>query len=155
MTFDYGFRGKVRWRGPARTAALAGVALIAGLAGVALWASIQRDNENNAADARAYGASGPPCPVTTPARLAVEGPRLRHTFDYGGMSLSHAFGDSDCAWIVGKGGRYPICRFTSPGSLEIRDGKTDQLFAPGIGRPAAVLRQGGQVRCLMTARDMG
>jgi hypothetical protein len=75
------------------------------------------------------------------------------------MQLSHAFGDADCAWIADHGGaglgHYPICRFTSPGSLEVKAGAQDLLFVPGPGRPAAITRQGGQVRCVLTPREAG
>lgn len=155
MTFDFGLRAKPRLRGPARRAVIGGVAVMAVVAGGALWAGLERERGKEAADAAAYGASGPPCPMTTAARLAVEEPRLRHTFEFGDMTLAHAFGDADCAWIRDATGRYPICRFTSPGSLEIKDGKADLLFAPGLGHPAAVLRRSGRIICLMTARDMG
>ena len=119
MTFDFGLRAKSRLRGPALKAVVGGVVVMAAVAAAAVWASLERERGKEEADARAYGASGPPCPTITPARLAMEGPHLRHRFEFGDMALAHAFGDADCAWIRDATGRYPICRFTSPGSLEL------------------------------------
>jgi hypothetical protein len=156
---DYGFRKKRRLNREMKITLAAGAAISLAIAGYFAVATVLRDRDNNIADAKAYGPSGAPCPTVTRAQLAANGPGLRHSFDYGGMRLSHAFGDTDCAWIVDHGGagmgRFPVCRFTSPGSLEVVVGKTDVLFAPGLGQPAAIVLDKGQVRCLLTAKEMG
>ncbi|MDB5459384.1 MAG: hypothetical protein JWO72_1125 [Caulobacteraceae bacterium] len=156
---DYGFRKKRRLSREMKITLAAGAAVSLAIAGYFTIASVLRDRDKNIADSRAYAASGAPCPTTTKAQLAANGPNLRHGFDFGDMHLVHAFGDADCAWIAdhaGAGmGRFPVCRFTSPGSLEVVVGKTDVLFAPGLGRPAAIVLDRGQVRCLLTAKEMG
>lgn len=154
MTHDYGFRTKARWKGPAFGAVLAGALLAVTVAGLAGWGSLKARWAMEAADARAYGASGPPCPATTPARLKAEGPQLRTSFMFEDMTIVRAFGEADCAVIHDADGPFPICRLSSPGSIEVKSGQADLLFAPGIGHPAAILRRKGKIECLMPARDI-
>ena len=156
---DYGFRKKRRLTREMKLVLAGSAALGLVIVGYFSIASYLRDREHNIADAEQYGAKGEPCPTTTKADLETNGPNLRHGFDFGDMHLVHAFGDADCAWIVDHGGagmgRFPVCRFTSPGSLEITTGKTDVFFRPPLGKPAAVVLDKGQVRCLLTAKEMG
>jgi hypothetical protein len=147
---------------PARIALGVGVTIIAGIVIAYVGADMSNSAARDKADQAAYGVSGPPCPTTTLAELAAIGPALQHNFEYGDLQISHAFGEADCAEIAGKGGlfgigapRVPICRFTSPGSLEVRDGQADLLFRPGLGQPAAILKQDGKVKCVMAAKEMG
>ena len=159
MSKDYGFRARRRLSRGMKLAIAGGGLVSLAIVGSFVVAGALRDRDHNIDDARQYGASGQPCPVVTRAQMAADGPGLRHSFDYGGMHLSHAFGDTDCAWIVSHGGagmgRFPVCRFSSPGSLEVSVGKTDVLFLPGLGKPAAIVLDRGQVRCLITAKEMG
>jgi hypothetical protein len=156
---DYGFRKKRRLSRSMMIALGVGALVCLAIVGYFTTASLLRDREKNISDAEQYDAKGDPCPATTKADLAVNGPNLRHDFDFGGMHLRHAFGDADCAWIVDHGGagmgRFPVCRFTSPGSLEVVIGKTDVFFRPPLGKPAAIVLDRGQVRCLLTAKEMG
>ena len=156
---DYGFRKKRRLSGGMKIVLVVGAVISLAIIGYFTTASLLRDREKNIADAEQYGAKGAPCPTVTKADLAVNGPNLRHDFDYGGMHLRHAFGDADCAWIVDRGGagmgRLPVCRFTSPGSLEVVIGQTDVFFRPPLGKPAAIVLDKGQARCLLTAKEMG
>ncbi|MEI9891081.1 MAG: hypothetical protein WDN45_11400 [Caulobacteraceae bacterium] len=69
------------------------------------------------------------------------------------MTVLRSFGEADCAWIAGPDGRYPICRLSSPGSIEVKTGKTDVMFAPGIGKSAAVVRRKHDVACMITPRN--
>jgi hypothetical protein len=153
VTHDYGFRSKARWRGPAFRALIAGGLAAAAVTGWATWGSLKARWAAEAADAEAYGASGPPCPATTPERLKTEGPRLRETFMFEDMTLVRAFGQADCAVIHDKDGAFPICRLSSPGAVEVKSGTQDLLFAPGIGRPAAILRRNGKIACVMPGKD--
>lgn len=156
---DYGFRMKRRLSRGMMISLGGGAVICLAIVGYFTTASLLRDREHNIADAEQYGAKGNPCPTVTKADLAINGPNLRHDFDFGGMRLRHAFGDADCAWIADHGGggmgRFPICRFTSPGSLEVTIGKIDLLFRPPLGKPAAIVLYKGQVRCLLTAKEMG
>ena len=156
---DYGFRKRRRLTREMKLTIAGSLALCLAIVGYFTTASYLRDREHNVADAEQYGAKGAPCPTTTKADLDANGPNLRHGFDFGYMHLAHAFGDADCAWIVDHGGagmgRFPVCRFTSPGSLEITTGKTDVFFRPPLGKPAAIVLDKGQVRCLLTAKEMG
>ena len=153
MTHDYGFRTKARWRGPAFLALIAGFAVMAVVGGWAAWGSLKARWAMEAKDAQAYGASGPPCPATTPERLAVEGPRLRETFMFEDITVVRAFGEADCAVIRNAGEEFPICRLSSPGSIEVRSGSEHLLFSTGIGRPAAILRRKGRIACVMPGKD--
>jgi hypothetical protein len=146
--------------GGARMAMMVGAAVVVLVGGSLVAMSVMRANAHDADDAQAYALSGAPCPTTTPARLAVEGPKPRHTFEYGGLSLSHASGEADCAWIKGPGGfmgfggtKYPVCRFSGPGSLEVKDGTSDLLFAPLIGKEVAVVKEGAQLKCVVAPRN--
>jgi len=126
-----------------------GVTLMLAIAGWFLWADAMRVRLHQSDDAAAYAASGPPCPTTSPAGLAINGPHLRHSFEYGGMILSYASGSVDCAWIKGAVGRQAVCKFDSPGSLGVKLKGNQQLFAPGIGHSAAIVRQGDRFGCVM------
>jgi hypothetical protein len=138
------------------------VAVVAVIGAAILMAVLRNNQAHDQADQATYGATGTPCPTTTRAELASLGPALAHHFEYDDLQLQHAFGEADCAEIAGKGGfmgigapHLPICRFSGPGSLEVRDGQTDLLFRPGIGKPAAILKEDGQVKCVMTATALG
>ncbi len=157
MTNDYGRRGK---RGMSlQTKIGLGVGVVACLAVVGYFASASylRDRDKNVVDAQAYAASGAPCPIATREQLATNGPSLRHSFDFDDVKLSFAFGETDCAMVADHGGeglgKYPICHFTSPGSLEVVAGKSDVIFAPGLGKPAAILVHKGQISCVLTAKE--
>ncbi len=162
MTHDYGRRAKHRTGGGAKVALIVGGVIAVGLAAAVVGAGMVSGQARDKADQATYGVSGPPCPTTTVAELAAKGPALKHNFEYDDLQLSHAFGMADCAEINGKGGfmgigapKIAICRFSGPGSLEVKDGATDQLFLTGIGKPAAILRENGQVKCVMAARALG
>lgn len=158
MIQDYGFRAEPRLGRWAKIALLCGCGVAFCMTAWILGAGFIRARMLNLTDLAAYGAAGLPCPQTTPARLAVEGPQMREVFQYGGMLLHHAFGEADCAWVSDDNGlgfaRIPICRFTSPGALEVQADGRSLLFAPGIGRSATILRRRGEVLCIMTARSM-
>jgi hypothetical protein len=126
-THDYGFRSKARFRGPAKAALIGGAVVLAGVLAVAVGATLKTGFDREAADYTVYAAQGSPCPQTTPARLKAEGPQLRYALDFGDMTVLRAFGEADCAWISGPDGRYPICRLSSPGSIEVKAGGADVL----------------------------
>ncbi len=155
MSLNSGARAKRRISA-ALISTLVGLALIVAIAGAFLWADFNRGKMHEANDLAAYGASGPPCPVVTPAQLETNGPHLRHTFEFADTSLSYAFGGTDCAWIKNQGEKVAVCRFDAPGSLGVKVGAAPQLlFTPGIGKHAAIVRQGDKISCVMTAKEMG
>ena len=137
---------------PAMISTAVGVALMLAIAGWFLWADAMRTRLHDTDDAAAYAASGPPCATTTPTGLQVNGPHLRHSFEYGDMVLSYASGAVDCAWIKGQQGRQAVCRFDSPGALGVKRKGAERLFAPGIGNSAAIVRQGDTLSCVMIPR---
>ena len=137
---------------PAMISTAIGVALMLAIAGWFLWADAMRARLHRSDDVAAYAASGPPCPTATAAGLAANGPHLRHNFEYGGMILSYASGAVDCAWIQGRDGQQAVCKFDSPGALGVKRKDVQQLFAPGIGHSAAIVRQGDRLSCVMIPR---
>ena len=152
-THDYGFRSKPRLRGPAQGVLIGGIVVLALALVLSVGLVLKRGFDTQAADYKVYAASGAPCPQTTPARLQSEGPQLRYSLDFGGMTVLRSFGEADCAWISGPDGRYPICRLSSPGSVEVKAAGADVLYAPGIGRSAAVVRRKHDVACMITPRN--
>jgi hypothetical protein len=159
MSMDYGHRKKRKMTSSMKLVIAGCVVLSAAVVGYFSIASFLRDRDKNVADAKQYGPSGAPCPTAVKADMGVKTPELRHGFDFGDMHLVHSFGDADCAWISTHGGtgmgKIAVCRFTSPASLEVQMGKTDVYFAPGMGKPAAIVQDGDQIRCLLTAKEMG
>lgn len=157
MSMDYGHRKKRRMSSGMKMALGGGVVVC--LAVVVYFASVSflDDRAHNIEDARAYNAEGPPCPVATAAELAANGPALRHNFDFDDLHLAYAFGETDCAMVADHGGlglaKYPICHFTSAGSLRATVGKTDAIFRPGLGKPAAIIYRKGQVSCVLTPKE--
>ncbi len=137
---------------PAMISTAIGVALMLAIGGWFLWADMMRAKLHSDDDAAAYAASGPPCPAVTPVQLETNGPNLRHTFGYGDMALSYAFGGADCAWIKGAEGSQAVCKFDSPGSLGVKLKGVQLLFTPGIGKSAAIVRQGDKLSCVMIPR---
>jgi hypothetical protein len=144
--------GKSKLSGSQLSLIVGGVLVVIG-AGVfaAMW---QANSAKHAADDYAkYATAGPPCPTRTAADLETNGPHLRHTFEFGDMSLSYSSGGADCAWIKGQDGKLAVCKFDSPGSLGVSlKGAPQILYAPGIGHSAAILFKGGQVGCVMSPR---
>jgi len=157
MSNDYGRRGKSKMSQPTKIAVGVGVAACVAVVGYFAWASFLRDRDKNMVDAQAYAASGAPCPVAARAQLGVDGPGLRHSFEFDDVKLSYAFGETDCAMVADHGGaglaKFPICHFTSPGSLEVVAGKSDAIFLPGLGKPAAIMVHKGVISCLLTAKE--
>lgn len=137
---------------PAMISALAGGALVVALGGGFLWMDQLHGKAHDDAETAAYAASGPPCPAVTPAGLETNGPHLRHSFEYGDMTLSYAFGGADCAWIKGAEGQQAVCKFDSPGSVGVKLKGPMQLFTPGVGKSAAIVRQGETLSCVMIPR---
>jgi len=157
MSNDYGRRGKSKMSPPTKIAVGVGVAACVAVVAYFAWASFLRDRDKNMVDAQAYAASGAPCPVATAAQLAANGPHPRHSFDFDDVKLSYAFGETDCAMVADHGGaglaKFPICHFTSPGSLEVVAGKTEAIFLPGLGKPAAIMVHQGVISCVLTAKE--
>jgi hypothetical protein len=157
MSMDYGHRKKRRMSSGMKMALVGGIVICLAIAGYFGSASFLNDRAHNIDDAKAYNAEGPPCPVVTHADLAANGPALRHNFDFDDIHLAYAFGETDCAMVADHGGlglaKYPICHFTSAGSLEVTVGKTDAIFRPGLGKPAAIIYRKGQVSCVLTPKE--
>jgi hypothetical protein len=157
MSMDYGHRKKRRMSSGMKLALGGGIVVCLAIAGYFLTASFLNDRSHNIDDAQAYNASGPPCPVVTPADLAANGPAPRHIFDFDDIHLAYAFGETDCAMVADHGGlglaKYAICHFTSAGSLQVTAGKTDVIFRPGLGKPAAIIYRKGQVSCVLTPKE--
>jgi len=154
---DYGRRGKPKMSNSTKVGLGIGVVACLAVVGYFAWAGFLRDRDKNMVDAKEYAASGAPCPVATRAQLASDGPSPRHSFDYEDIKWSYAFGETDCAMVADHGGaglaKFPICHFTSPGSLEIVAGKSDVIFLPGLGKPAAIMVHKGEISCVLTAKE--
>ncbi|HWA62456.1 MAG TPA: hypothetical protein VG939_13830 [Caulobacteraceae bacterium] len=154
MTHDYGFRTKAKLKGSARTAVIVGAVVVLLVGGGAVWFALKTGWDAEARNYTDYFASGQPCPASTPARHAVEGPQFHQSFEYGDMTLIRASGEADCADVRDSSGSFPVCRFSSPGALEVKAGGQDLVFATGIGKSAAIMRRKGQVSCVITERAM-
>ncbi len=144
--------GKSKLSGSQLSLIVGGALVVIG-AGVfaAMW--MTNSAKHSADDYAKYATAGPPCPSRTPADLETNGPHLRHTFEFGEMSLSYSSGGADCAWIKGQDGKQAVCQFDSPGSLGVSlKGGAQLLFAPGIGHSAAILRKGDQLSCVIAPR---
>jgi hypothetical protein len=155
MTYGSGSR-KAKTSGGAKTALIVGGAVMVLVGGGLLAMSLMRANAHDQADAAAYALQGDPCPAVAVADLA---PKPHHTFEYDGLSLSRAAGEVDCAEVKGPGGfmgmgatRYPVCRFSSPGSLDVKDGAKELAFAPLVGKEVAIVKQGDQLKCVVASR---
>ena len=140
-------RAKTRFS-PAMISTGVGLALVAAIGAGFLWMDHQRAAEHEAADSAAYAGSGPPCPQG----LTAASPPLRHSFEFGEMTLSYASGGTDCADIEGRDGPQAVCKFDSPGSLGVTYKGVQTQFAIGIGKSAMIVRQGDKISCVMIPR---
>ena len=118
-----------------------------------LWAE-QRTIAQSGAETGAI--VGPPCPLATRAdfenTVKLQGP-LPYVFDFNGASFGRYFGYADCSVAPPKSGlgSYDVCQFTSPSTLYVKTLRGESYFAPGVGRKATVMTEGGVARCVMAA----
>jgi hypothetical protein len=91
----------------------------------------------------------------TPCAAAAAPDRPRKTFVLGEASFSYQYGHLTCTRLQADGGRgarsFPVCQFTSPGTVRVESGGVAATFTPGPGRPATVHLIDGEARCVATA----
>lgn len=108
-------------------------------------------------DAKAWAITGPPCPTEDRATFLQPHKKGPKRVDYEDVTFFRRFGHISCAPIYENGGRggrfYPVCQFTGPGELLVRDAKGHEwAFAPGYGQPATISMEGGAAHCVMAAK---
>jgi hypothetical protein len=105
--------------------------------------------------ADAWTVAGPPCP-----RVSAESARTfaapSETFRFQGVRFVRAYGYAVCGEITadrrwGFGQRAPVCRFNSPGKLEISTARGDFHFITGIAPATVVIADDGP-RCVLAAK---
>jgi len=73
-------------------------------------------------------------------------------------AIGRAIGDGDCDVAAANGtaglGSYDVCEFTSPAVLNVKTGRGEFFFLPGVGRKASVMTEGGIARCVMAAPNL-
>lgn len=131
----------------------------AAVATVAVWQthsflSLQRGRID---DAKAWTITGPPCPTEAKDVFLQPHKKGPKRVDYEDVTIFRRFGHISCAPIYENGGRgrrfYPVCQFTGPGELLVRDGKgREWTFAPGPGQPATISMESGQAHCVMASK---
>jgi hypothetical protein len=105
--------------------------------------------------ADAWTAAGPPCPrVSAQTARAYAAPT--ETFRFQGVEFVRGYGYAVCGEIItdrrwGIGQRMPVCRFNSPGKLEVSTSRGRFDFITGTA-PATVVIAEGAPRCVLAAR---
>ncbi|HEY3888814.1 MAG TPA: hypothetical protein VGL73_09590 [Caulobacteraceae bacterium] len=150
MTRDYGVRSTHPGI-PLGRAAAVGIGLIA-LAMIPLSTAEQQQHRQAAiAEARAWMAPGPPCPVLS--RLSDIGfaPALR-TVEFDGVRFGRAYSYMMCSDIADDGGRgqgsITACRFYDPMVVEVETPKSRVIFLTRT-QTATVSVDHGQARCVL------
>ncbi|HEY5007471.1 MAG TPA: hypothetical protein VII42_05675 [Caulobacteraceae bacterium] len=150
MTRDYGVR-LIHAGPPLGRAAVAGLVVLA-LAMVPVGlAQQQQDRQAAIAEARAWMAPGPPCPVVS--RLTDIGflPSLR-TVQFDGIRFGRAYSYMMCSDITDDGGKgqgvVSACRFNDPMVVEVTTPKTHVIFFTRT-QPATISIDHGQPSCVL------
>jgi hypothetical protein len=105
--------------------------------------------------ADAWTAAGPPCRrVSAEAARAYAAPS--ETFRFQGVEFVRGYGYAVCGEITadrrwGLGRRAPVCRFNSPGKLEISTSRGRFDFITGISPATVVIAEDGP-RCVLAAK---
>lgn len=132
-----------------------GVGLAAAVAGVYFTVDHLYHRDKYIAAAQAVKIEGAPCPLLTAQAFAAKNYKVRQQFKYADMSLGRAAGHAKCEDVASKGGKgmgvVHNCAFTSPIILEVtRKGQT-LYFEPGVGKPATVIAEGDDIRCVLAS----
>jgi hypothetical protein len=151
LTRDYGVRS-TRGGLPLGKAAAVGIGLSA-LAMVALGLAQQKQNRQAAiAEAQAWMAPGPPCPVVS--RLADIGfvPALR-TVRFDDVRFGRAYGYMMCSDIADDGGRgqgsLSVCRLYDPMVVEVTTPKSHVIFFTRTQPATVSVDPLGRARCVL------
>jgi len=130
---------------------MGGIAALAMAGGVVFF--VQKGKAERIAEARMWTAEGPPCLELTEAELAAEKLDLRHSFSYGGITLSRAFGAAECTDIHDDGGKgsglHQVCTFTAPGIVRAKTAGADKIFQAKYAKPVTLSYQNGQFGCVL------
>jgi hypothetical protein len=150
MTADFGVRRGAK--GPPWGMILAGVGVL--LVAGAAWYSRLSHLPAQIATAKAWTIDGTPCTEVTKAAFAAQPIKAEQVFSYDEIGMARAFGHAECNEIGDNGGRgwgtYPVCKFTSPGILQVSTPKDgDHYFVPGPGAPTTLSFAAGKVACVV------
>jgi hypothetical protein len=123
---------------------------LAALVGVFLWrGSIAH------ADAVAWTVKGPACEELGKDQFAARGLMGIKVSNYETITVSREDGAVSCASIRNDGGYglgdYPVCQFSHPVAVVVRDQNGDHFFDTH-DRPATISTAHGKVSCVMAAR---
>ena len=149
-TKDYGVRS-TRGGLPLGRAAAVGIGLMA-LAIIPLNLTEQKQHRQAAiAEAQAWMAPGPPCPVISRLSDVAFAPTLR-TVEFDGVRFGRAYSYMMCSDIADDGGRgqgsLPVCRFYDPMVIEVTTPKSHVIFLTR-SQPATISVDHGQARCVL------
>jgi|SRR6185437_9270554 len=151
MSGDYG--AVAHWR------PLRGFWLAAVVAGVALGAVLAANWRYHRRVEREQGwvGAGPACATLSGAAYAARGYRTHErAMDYDGATIARQFGHVMCK-DVDTPGRFgfvthPVCQFTSPGAIRVRQGGIEAFFEPGVGHVATVSLTASGARCTVAGQ---
>lgn len=151
MSSDFGARRRAAPRRSVRAWAVILVGLSLMVAVVA--AVLAKNREQKLAEAKAWTATGPACPMLTAEDFAAGRLIAPRTFEYDGVVFGRTAGHADCNEIGAKGGTALgatiVCQFTGPAALTVQTRKGKFHFNPGIGKAVTVMVDKGEPRCVV------
>lgn len=116
---------------------------------------VQKGKAERIAEAQMWTAKGPPCLELTEAEFAAQKMELKHTFAFGGITLSRAYGAAECTDIHDDGGRgagmHQVCSFGAPGVVRAKTAGADKIFQAKFAQPVTLSYQNGQFGCVLAA----
>lgn len=133
--------------------------LIGGVAaGVVALISLQVAQRSKAiasatAEAQPWTIAGAPCPLRAEVPAAQRPtPARERAFTFNGVRFVRQFGHVECSVFGADENALAyrsLCQFTAPATLQVTANGRTVDFQPGIGRPATVFVDGGEVRCVL------
>jgi hypothetical protein len=121
----------------------------------ALVLSVAEQRASLIARAEAWTAAGAPCPRASAAAARAFGD-ASETFRFDGVHFVRAYGYATCGeiaidrgWALGQ--RAPVCRFNSPGRLEVSTPRGRFDFITGIA-PVTIVVTEGAPHCVLAAK---
>ena len=139
-----------RGRGPRPIEWIATGGTLLVLAGSLVF-SVAAQRVFDVAKARAWTASGAPCPGLSRAAYLASGERIVHQIVYDDVRFGRGYGYVNCVEVLGG---VPVCQFNSPTVLEVATRRGDFYFATQMN-PATISVAGGVPRCVLKGSARG